>query len=279
MVGSMNRKIRALLILLLLVFSLASVTAVFADTSYVVQPGDTLYKIAVQHGVTMQEIAAANGIWDYNHIEVGQVLIIPGAETVPTVSSTTYVVRYGDTLFRIAYQNGLQTATLAQANGITDYDAIYAGQTLTIPAASTSLEPAAPITPSPNPQPPAPNYGPRWIDVNLTTQTLTAYEGNTAVLTTAVSTGTYLYPTVTGQFSIYMRYPSQTMNGYLLGYDYYLENVPYVMYFYRGFSLHGTYWHNNFGVPMSHGCVNLPTDMAQWLYNWSDYGTLVNVHY
>ncbi len=119
----------------------------------------------------------------------------------------------------------------------------------------------------------------RWIDVNLTNQTVIAYEGDTAVYNALVSSGTWDHPTVTGQFRIWLRYESQTMNGALLGYDYYLENVPYVMYFYEDYAIHGAYWHNNFGTPMSHGCVNVhPTD-AGWLYNWSSLGTLVNVHY
>ncbi|HSM56656.1 MAG TPA: L,D-transpeptidase family protein [Candidatus Sulfomarinibacteraceae bacterium] len=119
----------------------------------------------------------------------------------------------------------------------------------------------------------------RWIDVNLTTQTLVAYEGNTPVFDTLISSGTWQYPTVTGQFRIWLRYTSQTMDGRRLGYDYYLPNVPYVMYFYNDYALHGTYWHNNFGTPMSHGCVNLPTPAAEWIFNWSSMGTLVNVHY
>ncbi|MEW5986090.1 MAG: L,D-transpeptidase family protein [Chloroflexota bacterium] len=121
--------------------------------------------------------------------------------------------------------------------------------------------------------------GERWIDVNLSTQTLVAYEGEAAVFTSLISSGTWLHPTVTGQFRIYMRYEAQDMNGYLLGYDYYLPNVPYVMYFYEDYALHGTYWHNNFGTPMSHGCVNLPTPNAEWIFNWSAVGTLVSIHY
>jgi lipoprotein-anchoring transpeptidase ErfK/SrfK len=119
----------------------------------------------------------------------------------------------------------------------------------------------------------------RWIDVNLTTQTLRAYEGDTAVFTTLISSGTWEHPTVTGQFRIWLTYESQTMDGSLLGYDYYLENVPYVMYFYQDYALHGTFWHSNFGTPMSHGCVNLETSDAAWIYNFVSIGTLVNVHY
>ncbi|MCP4426592.1 MAG: L,D-transpeptidase family protein [Chloroflexi bacterium] len=118
-----------------------------------------------------------------------------------------------------------------------------------------------------------------WIDVNLSAQTLTAYEGNTAVYDTYISSGLSASPTVTGQFRIWLRYASQTMDGARLGYDYYLENVPYVMYFYEDYALHGTFWHNNFGYPMSHGCVNMRTSDAQWVFDWSTIGTVVNVHY
>jgi lipoprotein-anchoring transpeptidase ErfK/SrfK len=62
------------------------------------------------------------------------------------------------------------------------------------------------------------------------------------------------------------------------GPGYYLEDVPYVMYFYQGYGLHGTFWHNNFWQRMSHGCVNLPTPEAEWMFNFVDVGTLVNVH-
>ncbi len=118
----------------------------------------------------------------------------------------------------------------------------------------------------------------KWIDVDLSQQTLTAYIGNDAVFSTYISSGDYEHPTVTGQFRIWITYESQTMDGRLLGYDYYLEDVPYVMYFYHDYALHGTYWHNNFGTPMSHGCVNLSTADAGWIYNWASLGTLVNVH-
>jgi lipoprotein-anchoring transpeptidase ErfK/SrfK len=118
----------------------------------------------------------------------------------------------------------------------------------------------------------------RWIDVNLTEQKLVAYEGLIPVFETLVSTGTARYPTVTGQFRIWLRFRAQDMDGYRLGYDYYLKDVPYVQYFYEDYALHGTFWHNNFGQPMSHGCVNLDTADAEWLYGWAGYGTLVNVH-
>jgi lipoprotein-anchoring transpeptidase ErfK/SrfK len=118
----------------------------------------------------------------------------------------------------------------------------------------------------------------RWIDVDISTQSLVAFDGDTPVFETLISSGLAQHPTVLGQFRVWLRYESQTMDGSRLGYDYYLENVKYVQYFYEDYALHGTYWHNNFGTPMSHGCVNLSNADSEFLYNFADYGTVVNVH-
>jgi lipoprotein-anchoring transpeptidase ErfK/SrfK len=134
-------------------------------------------------------------------------------------------------------------------------------------------------TPTSEYNPPKPEVavgnGDRWIDVDLTNQMVYAYEGDVIVNSFLVSTGTWMTPTVTGEYKIYVKYRSASMSGP----GYYLPDVPYIMYFYKGYGLHGTYWHSNFGTPMSHGCVNLRTDEAGWLFNWASVGTLVNVHY
>ncbi len=116
--------------------------------------------------------------------------------------------------------------------------------------------------------------GARWIDVDLSQQRVYAYEGDTLMNSFIVSTGTWQTPTVTGEFKIWIKVRSQAMTGP----GYYLPDVPYVMYFYKDYGLHGTYWHNNFGTPMSHGCVNLTIPDAEWLYNFASVGTVVNVH-
>ncbi|NLS78145.1 MAG: L,D-transpeptidase family protein [Chloroflexi bacterium] len=105
----------------------------------------------------------------------------------------------------------------------------------------------------------------RWIDVNLTTQTLVAYEGDKPVLTTKISSGSAQFPTIEGIYYIYLKLLKQTMTGE----DYETPDVPWVMYFHLSYSLHGAYWHNDFGRPRSHGCVNLPLDAAEWLYYWT----------
>ena len=115
----------------------------------------------------------------------------------------------------------------------------------------------------------------RWIDVNLSEQQMYAYEGNILVNSFIVSTGLPGTPTVTGTYQIYVKVPMQDMSGP----GYYLPDVPWVMFFYDDYGFHGTYWHNNFGTPMSRGCVNLRIEDAEWLYYWASVGTTVNIHY
>ena len=238
---------------------------------HIVQRGENLYRIAVRYGTTVQALAAANGIVNTSRIYVGQRLVIPGHSgsppSTPPASGQTYVVRRGDTLSAIALRYGVSVWAIAQLNAISNPSLIYVGQVLHIPAGGSP-------SPSPVPSPSIPTDG-RWIDVDLSAQRLTAYQGSTAVRSTLVSTGLPATPTPTGQFRVYVKYASTTMSGP----GYYLTNVPYTMYFYRGYGLHGTYWHSNFGHPMSHGCINLPTPEAQWLFNWASVGTLVNIHY
>jgi len=147
------------------------------------------------------------------------------------------------------------------------------------PTPPTATPRPADPTPSPTPTAMSPAQSSvggnvRWIDIDLGSQTLTAYEGPTAVRTTPVSTGLPRTPTPVGKYYIYVKLLKDDMRGP----DYYLRDVPYTMYFYKGYGIHGTYWHSNFGHPMSHGCVNLPTPEAQWLFEWASVGTLVNVH-
>ena len=115
----------------------------------------------------------------------------------------------------------------------------------------------------------------KWIEVDLSQQRLYAHEGQNTVMTAVVSTGTRWYPTVTGRFHVYAKYRAVRMTG--PGYD--LPNVPWTMFFYGGYAIHGTYWHRNFGTPMSHGCVNMTIGEAKQLYEWAPHGTLVVVHY
>jgi lipoprotein-anchoring transpeptidase ErfK/SrfK len=124
------------------------------------------------------------------------------------------------------------------------------------------------------------NGGEHWIEVNLSTQYLIAWEGDVDVNETYVSTGRPGFDTPTGTFYINSKLESTDMEGVINGEYYNVPSVPWVMYFTDyGHALHGTYWHSNFGEVMSHGCVNLPMDFAEWLYGWADIGTRVEIHY
>jgi len=113
----------------------------------------------------------------------------------------------------------------------------------------------------------------KWIEIDLSEQKLIAWENNNKFLETLISSGK-TGKTPEGEFRIWSKYKYAKMSGGSKenGTYYYLPNVPYTMYFFNSYGLHGTYWHNNFGTPMSHGCVNLPTLMAEKLFYWSTPG-------
>jgi lipoprotein-anchoring transpeptidase ErfK/SrfK len=215
--------------------------------------------------------------------------------TPPESTLATYTVRPGDTLAKIAVAHGVSLADLIAVNAITNPNVLYTGQTITLPEGARVPDQTDPVIP-PSPQPtqapdpvdppaeeptppaeepddPAPQDG-RWIDVDLSEQALTAYEGSIPVRSTLVSTGLPNTPTPVGQFSIWIKLRYDDMAGP----GYYIEDVPYVMYFHQGYGLHGVTWHGNFGHPMSHGCVNLPTAEAAWLFDWAEVGTVVVIH-
>ena len=263
-----------------------------SNVTHIVQPGETLFLIGLRYGLTWTRIQAANGL-PSEKVYAGQSLIIPlGDASSPTetpipeptatatpeppaetataapLAGATHMVQYGETLFTIGLKYGLLWTTIQKANNLPGAT-IYPGQQLFIPASNAGYEPPAVVAP-----PPPPGAGRRFLVV-LSEQRLYAYEDDQMVRTTLISSGVPQYPTVTGTFYIYLRYTSARMIG--PGYD--LANVPYVMYFYQSYGLHGTYWHSNFGHPMSHGCVNMPTSEAEWAYNWSTYGTPVIIRY
>lgn len=127
----------------------------------------------------------------------------------------------------------------------------------------------------------------KHIYVDLSKQRLYAYEGNRLVYSFLVSTGLW-NRTPVGDFKIWikLRYTRMSGGNPAIGTYYNLPNVPYVMFFYNdqvpkeaGFSLHGTYWHDNFGHPMSHGCVNMKTEEVAQLYAWADPTSTGNTTY
>ena len=240
---------------------------------HVVRRGETLSAIAWRYGTTVSAIASANGIRNPSFIWVGQRLTIPGGGGGSsrgggsTPSGGVHVVRRGETLYAIALRYGTTVSAIASANGLRNASLIYVGQRLRIPTGGGSSSSSGGATST--------GGGGRWIDIDLSSQTLRAMAGNSVVRSMIVSTGIARYPTPPGRFRVYSKYPSVTMSGP----GYYLPGVPHTMFFYRGYAIHGTYWHNNFGTPMSHGCVNLTRGDAAWLYGWAPVGTSVVIHW
>jgi lipoprotein-anchoring transpeptidase ErfK/SrfK len=118
----------------------------------------------------------------------------------------------------------------------------------------------------------------KWIDVSLSTQRLIACQGDKVVLTTLVSSGKAGFETWEGKFYIYSKVPSRRLRMTRHGETWDIPDVPHLMYFAPNLAIHGTYWHDDFGQPVSHGCVNVPVSVAMELYKWAPVGTLVDVH-
>jgi len=178
-----------------------------------------------------------------------------------------HLVQRDETLASVARRYGTTVSAIMRANGLSNPDFIWVGQRLHIPSGYDALGT------NPSSDGIAARMADRWIEVVLSSQRTIAWQGDQHVRTMVVSTGIPQYPTPTGRFRIYAKYPSVTMSGP----DYRLPGVPDTMFFHRGCAIHGTYWHNNFGHPMSHGCVNLAQADAEWLYGWVPLGTLVVV--
>lgn len=278
----MRRVWLAAILLIIFIGPANRVDAQDSTLVHVVQPGESLLDLALFYNVPLYDLARLNQLNSSRQVQAGREIRIPvsfdiqlasiEATDIPTDPRppATYTVQRGDTLFLIATAYGIPMNDLAAANQIASFDTIYVGQQLIIPAEGVTITPQ----PEPEPEPaPTPDADGKQILVDLSEQKAYAYENGELLREFVVSTGLPGTPTVRGDFHIYIKYEAQRMTG--PGYD--LPNVPWVMYFYRGYGLHGTYWHENFGNPMSHGCVNMRTPEAEWLYNWAPVGTPVKV--
>jgi LysM repeat protein len=271
-------------------------------TLHTVTGGDNLQSIANLYGMTIEQVMQINNITNPDLIYRGQELTVwantptsdPAVEPMAEVSveapiesapveaapvepaPNNYTVQPGEHLAQIARRFGVNWTNIAQANNLTDPDQIFAGQVLNIPGSDFIADlgiveaPALPVYDAPAPT----IYVGKQVVVDLSDQHLFAYDNGLLVRAVTVSTGLPGTPTVLGDYNVYVKYAAQTMSGP----GYYLPDVPYVMYFYQGYALHGTYWHNNFGQPMSHGCVNMPTPESEWFFNnFVEVGTPIHV--
>jgi len=277
-----------------------------APIIHVVQRGETLTQIAATYDVSVDIIMRANNITDASRILFGTELQIwapspldqnsvvsdnenegdaESSDEIVTNSQepeerVEYVVQAGEHLSQIARKFNVSWLAIAEVNNITDPDTVFAGVTLIIPNSTDIVSQSVAYASYNNILPATTDPGPRVgtgreIVVVLSTQMTYAYEDGELKHSALVSTGLPATPTVQGDYKIWNKTRSQTMSGP----GYYLENVEWVMYFYQGYGFHGTWWHDNFGQPMSHGCVNMTNEDAKWLYEFASLETPVHVRF
>jgi LysM repeat protein len=286
-----NRVWVAAAVLALLLAAPAWQAAHADDVIHTVQPGETLYRIGLQHGVSWVAIMRANHL-TRSTIYPGQQLIIPvkgaapadtptepASEATPTPEAeappaesggtTTYVVQRGDSLSRIAQRFGVTTAQLAAANNIANPSRIYVGQTLTIPAPGAA--PAAA---------PAPSDAARSVLVDISEQRMYVYENGALINTFVVSTGEPGRETAPGSYSVLNKIPL----AYASTWDLRMPN--WLGIYWAGSLQNGIHelpilsngqrlWAGYLGSRVSYGCVILGSWEAQWLFDWVDVGTPV----
>lgn len=183
---------------------------------------------------------------------------------------TLYTVKSGDTLSSIAELYGQSWIDIANYNELNNPNEIYPGDKIKIDP-SGQLYPK--VDPSFSGSVTVFSGDTKNILIDISDQTLTAYEGQKEIYKFIISSGVAEFPTVFGQFKIWLKLESTEMSGS----GYYKPGVPYTMYFYQGYGIHGTYWHDNFGTPMSHGCINMRTNDAKKIFDWAKVGTIVQV--
>ena len=249
----------------------AEVAVPGADGYHVVRMGESLSAIAKMYNMTLDELMALNEIENPNIVQMGMMLrLVEGVESPekaiqPELMVITHKIKRGETLAEIAQQYYTTVAQILADNQITDAEPkVKVGQELQIFPPATALQ-AFGID--------APIDGERKIVIDLSDQSLTAYQGDVVVLHTIVSTGKAATPTRVGEFATYLKYKSQHMSGE----DYDLPGVPWVMYYDDEYAIHGAYWHANFGIPTSHGCTNMTIPESKALYTWAPMGTRVIV--
>jgi LysM repeat protein len=245
--------------------------------TYVVAPGETLFRIAQRYQVSVKALTDANQLANPGHIYAGQVLTIPGAAAssapgyTPAQAARTHVVQPGETLSSIARRYGVSVWTLTQVNNLSNPSLLYAGQTLNIPEASALSQPGQ-----------APSDGGKRIVIDVSDQRLYAYQGDQLIWTFVVSTGIPSRPTAIGNFHVQDKLPM----AYASTWD--LQMPNWLGIYWAGPLQNGIHalpilsngarmWANALGRPASYGCIILGVQEAETLYNWAEIGTPVSI--
>jgi len=250
---------------------------------YLALPGDTLSTVAAKFRTSTARLAEMNQRSPSALLHVGEALRVPisagmtfapqPGEEIPVAGKHyVHVIQEGETLATIANAYGTSLRRTLELNNIADARQVKPGQRIVVPPPSfADIFANAPMGKNGVPEYPVIPTDDKWISVDLDHQRLYAWEGNKLIKRFAISSGKAKTPTVTGVFRTWAKVSSQTMQGgSRAAGDYYnLPNVQWVQYFYRDYAIHGAYWHNKFGTPTSHGCINLTNSDAKWLFDWA----------
>ena len=258
---------------------------------YTVQPGDTLFRLAGKHGISLTRLMTINGFTSEEWLSLGQELLVPkalapvpqtdfsvtdlhSATPVPEMKPgqtrlAVHTVQTGESISDIAELHEVNPGALARLNELQNNSTLEPGRVLRIPTdnalellegMSQRLDRAL-----------YPTLSERWVEVDLNEQMAIAYEGARPVKVFVISSGFGDNPTITGTFRIWVKIAMQDMRGgsRAAGDSYHVTEVKNVQYFFEDYAFHGTYWHSNFGTPMSRGCINLTEEDAEWLFDWA----------
>ncbi len=217
-----------------------------------------------------------SGVFVPNDVELVMPTLTPTFTDTPTATftaspSATFTATSTLTPTATTTLTSTPTATFTPSSTST-FEPTYTPSV--VPTATWTYTPTQTPTLTPPALPYGVSYDSKWISVSLSQQKLYAYEGTRLVGNFLISSGAADSPTLPGNYRIYAKNKSANMDSQ----DYDVPAVPYVLFYDKDFALHGAYWHDSFGTPVSHGCINLRIDDARWLYDWASTGLLVSIH-
>ena len=243
--------------------------------------------VPAESGKTLQIAVDEESVREWVTARADQANVEPenGIEQVDGDGNVVKVVSEPQDGLSITNSDAVAEQLITSLKGITPLEAAF--ESTVLEAEMNQVDAPKPEKESTNDSAPARDApaGEKWIDVDLSNKTVTAYVGDTPVWgPRTMVDGKEGYETVTGTYEIYLRYDVQDMtnaNYYPEDHPkyYYIEDVPWVQYFHRGYGFHGAPWRSSFGYSGSHGCINMPVSDAKWLYDWASIGTKTVVHY
>lgn len=243
--------------------------------AYTIAKGDSPQTVAAAYGMPLAKFLELNKLSPSSVLLPGTtVMVISDRGLWNSKEVKAYTIREGDTVESVADIFKVSSAEVYAINDLRSGRTPEVGTSILIPARDIVERLGnTPTNKSGYLQIAIgdfPTLTEKWVDIDLSHQRMTAYEGTKPVYSARISSGKSGTPTVTGVFRIWAKISSQTMSGgsRAAGDYYYLPGVQWVSYFYKDYALHGAYWHNRFGTPTSHGCINLTNKDAEWLYHW-----------